>query len=302
MSRARKYKVLISSFVPPVSRDLFHDVDKVYCLKYLGVYVNDGKMYIYIQFDNRISISNTHNLLLKLGVDVENVSVCSTFEGEEILSEEGYKPKRPGPTYKKIKLEKSDSTIIQPPTNLPEPSSKRASTNTFLDRVYSRLISGPSSPESFHAIWSSCDGMWSPHMWVGPIRNIFPMSRGSIKGEVIEGLLSDQDSKCRLCRTPVFMGTYSNCDVDHIIPLRYGGPCLKSNLQILCVTCHRRKTALECKKIVAIMGEPEIKWEPDKVYITNTHVHFEPDVVRSKNPKAFLEENDLRPGLFVLEY
>ena len=49
-------------------------------------------------------------------------------------------------------------------------------------------------------------------------------------------------------------GDYSNSDVDHIIPLHLGGSCDVSNLQILCVPCHRKKTSLECKKLKRIVS------------------------------------------------
>lgn len=196
---------------------------------------------------------------------------------------------------KKPRLALSDP---QPATNLAEPKAN----NSILihDDIYVNKTFGEPTPDMFHAVWSSTDGFWSPHMWVGPVRNIVPTPRGSIKPRVVQELLEEQESKCRLCRTDVFMGTYSNSEVDHIIPLSYGGSCSKSNLQILCVTCHRRKTALECKKVFSLMGS--VNWEPDKVYISNAHAHYEPELIRSKNPKAFPEENSVKQGLYVLDY
>jgi len=67
----------------------------------------------------------------------------------------------------------------------------------------------------------------------------------------------------RLCSCQVSRGVYSNSDVDHIIPLNLGGLSTESNLQIICVPCHRRKTALESRKICRRMTEPE----PSLVYI-----------------------------------
>ena len=52
------------------------------------------------------------------------------------------------------------------------------------------------------------------------------------------------ESDCRLCGVP---GT----EVDHVLPLRDGGTHRHSNLQTLCATCHRRKTAAERDRRVA---------------------------------------------------
>lgn len=172
---------------------------------------------------------------------------------------------------------------------------------TILDSVYYRTVSVPTDPNAFHAVWSSANGLWFAAMWVGPVRNIFPVPRANIKPHVIQELMEEQESKCHLCSTDVSRGTYSNSDVDHIIPLKHGGSCNKGNLQVLCVTCHRRKTALECKKVVAIMGSKDVTWVDGVVYMTNTHVHHDvPNIPRS-DPHDAMEVLGSGPGLFVLD-
>ena len=148
-------------------------------------------------------------------------------------------------------------------------------------------------------------------MWVGPEKNIKVVPRKSINRGVIQELLSDQQDKCRLCKLPIFMGTYSNSDVDHIIPLKHGGSSDPGNLQVLCVTCHRRKTALECKKVVTIMGDDkkcddgnECNMWGSKLYLSNSRIHFEPDSitdVAGSTPKNALEYFDSRIGLFITD-
>lgn len=55
------------------------------------------------------------------------------------------------------------------------------------------------------------------------------------------GLGLKQKWKCGACRK--LLGDL--VDVDHIIPLSEGGGNESSNLQLLCVTCHARKTRSE---------------------------------------------------------
>ena len=328
-TKARRFSINIDRSIPPDADDLFEQVSGKYeFLTYVGVYTNDGKLYIYLQFENLVVQSKLNRILVEMGIAMNGIVKSKRMIGE-ILSEHGEMPKM-GRVPKKRKhvdqIPSSPQTIINSFDNSASivsvdngiqietrecPPKKARFSSTELkvnksvlihDEVYVQKTFGTPSPDMFHAIWSSTDGLWSPHMWVGPMRNIVPMPRKSIKPQVIQELFEEQESKCRLCRTNVFMGTYSNSDVDHIVPLRYGGSCLKSNLQVLCVTCHRRKTALECKKVFTLMGSSEVDWGVGKVYIANTHVHYKPEVVHSKNPKAFLEQNCNEAGLFVLEY
>ena len=75
-----------------------------------------------------------------------------------------------------------------------------------------------------------------------------------------------------------------------------GGSCQMSNLQILRVTCHRRKTVLECKKIRCINGH-RINLEPGVTYIACSDIDDPDYEVLSKNPKDALSNRD---GLFRL--
>ncbi|MFI6861286.1 HNH endonuclease [Streptomyces sp. NPDC050421] len=51
--------------------------------------------------------------------------------------------------------------------------------------------------------------------------------------------------QCRVC-----LGTYlpSQVDIDHIVPLARGGEDIDSNVQILCKSCHKTKTAVDFGK------------------------------------------------------
>ena len=53
--------------------------------------------------------------------------------------------------------------------------------------------------------------------------------------------------KCNLCKKNVFYDKfgYKMFDIDHILPRHLNGTNKISNLQILCLMCHRQKTNLE---------------------------------------------------------
>ena len=224
------------------------------------------------------------------------------FTGE-LVSEHGQKFVNGGARKRK----KTSSTpqpskkakIIQPDVRPISKKPRVDNTIHLLDSVYKNYAVGPPSPENFHAIWSSTAGFWSPEMWVGPIKNLSPTKRTSIKPCVISKLYEDQNHECRLCNTAIFTGVQSNSDVDHIIPLKHGGTCSFGNLQAICVTCHRRKTALECKKLVTVMGDEGVDWLPGVAYVTNSRVHFQVDTLEKSTPKDALESFGSRCGLFA---
>lgn len=62
---------------------------------------------------------------------------------------------------------------------------------------------------------------------------------GSHTAQDVLDLLAKQKAKCANC----FEDCTLNYEVDHIIPIRDGGPDWKENLQILCVSCNRKKNA-----------------------------------------------------------
>ena len=275
-NRSRKYMIKISSFIPPSSHELYDAVNRVYVLQYLGVYTLNGMIIIYIQFSNRIAHVNARKVLTDLGVEVESVSKCAQFVGDEIVSEKGNRPDPGGHLKRKRKVTERPSppsTDLQPPTCLPKPG-KVNNCKIIQDDIFQNMTSGRPGPNMFHAVWSSRKGLWFPHMWVGPHRNVRVTKRSSVKPSVVDEILQEQENKCRLCQNDVFVGTYSNSDVDHVIPLKHGGSSSKGNLQVLCVTCHRRKTALECKKIMTRMGSPDIDWNIDKIYLTLSLIHI----------------------------
>ena len=249
-----------------------------------------------------ISLANLEKSIVGLGIGYENLKVCTQFEGE-VLSGHGVRLSRGGYRGHKKQIisnpQPSKKTRVIEPDVQQIPKKPRVdNTIHLLDSVYKNYAVGPPSPESFHAIWSSTDGFWAPEMWIGPIKNLTSTKRSSIKPCVISKLYEDQNHECRLCKTPIFTGIKSNSDVDHIIPLKYGGTCSLGNLQAICVTCHRRKTGLECKKLVTVMGDDDVKWLPGVTYVANSRVHFLVENLKTSNPKDALESFGSKGGVF----
>ena len=305
--KGRKYWVKVSSVLPSDAEGMFEFISRKHGIHYLGIFEDECTIYIGVHLKNVLLVKKLVDIISSMDIVVESIAPTTKFVGN-VFSEHGKKFVNGGARAKKTKSLGESSSEKDPVLDLsevqPRASKKARPDNCIVihDDFHINKTYSEATPEMFHAVWSSTDGFWSPQMWVGPIKNLKGASaRTSIKPQLIKELLEEQESNCRLCKTDVFMGTYSNADVDHIIPLKHGGSCHKGNLQVLCVTCHRRKTALECKKVVTLMGSPDVKWEPEKVYMVNSHVHFEPDVVHPKNPKDALGIFGSRAGIFVLE-
>lgn len=98
----------------------------------------------------------------------------------------------------------------------------------------------------FRPIWyRKTNGRWEPAFWIGPTENIIPVQRSSISSMDRNSVMIRQSNKCNSCNDKICLYPFANADLDHIIPLSLGGKNVVSNLQLLCVMCHRHKTALE---------------------------------------------------------
>lgn len=98
----------------------------------------------------------------------------------------------------------------------------------------------------FRPIWYRKDnGRWEPAFWIGPKECLIPNTRMTINSIDRNMVLVRQNSKCNACGQKICLYPFSNADLDHIIPLSMGGKNVISNLQLLCVMCHRHKTAME---------------------------------------------------------
>lgn len=64
--------------------------------------------------------------------------------------------------------------------------------------------------------------------------------RGSPWQRIRERILDRDDYKCRTCNKPAW-----RLEVDHVVPLEFGGTNDDANLQTLCSGCHIEKTRAE---------------------------------------------------------
>ena len=292
--KSRKFSLLVKSILPCDSSSLFREISFRNAMHYVGIYLIEDKMYIFMHFKNVLDCNKIKKIVQNLGIDVENISIYTKVEGQ-VQSEHGEQLRRGRP--KKI------MRIESPPTSSPSGAS--------VNQVVPRPPVNQSLPtcgiphmddrgRDFHAIWGGINGNWFPFGYIGPDRSIVPGKRRSVSDRQTEELFKEQDNSCASCGCDVYMGKLSNADVDHIIPLRLGGSCCTSNLQILCVTCHRRKTALECKKIRCnVIVGPNVQLEEGSVYIACSDIDDADYEIVEKNPKDALYKRD---GLFKLVY
>lgn len=301
ISKSRKFKIIISSILPCTAEEIFTQISIRHKTRYVGIYdIMGDRMCIYVHLNNVLDPLNIKKIVKGMGIKIDGISTYVNIEGS-VHSQHGVISVRGRP-------KKNTNPETLPPLSLPPlptpnyvPVYPMVLPRTLpLDFPHDRFPEVTDPSRNFHAIWGSHNGYWFPLGYVGPECSIVPGKRRSVTARQSEELFKAQDSLCALCGCEVFMGKMSNADIDHIIPLKLGGSCCTSNLQILCVTCHRRKTAYECKKLRCnVCVSYDFPLEPGALYISCSDV-TDPDYeVLSKNPKEALSNRD---GLFKLVY
>lgn len=119
----------------------------------------------------------------------------------------------------------------------------------------------------FRKLWTGKDQMWKELAWIGPVESLHPEPRRCVSTFDKLEIMKRQNNTCNFCSTDITSGMYSNSDLDHIVCISMGGLTVTSNLQFLCVACHRRKTSLENRKDVKIIDMKPLK---NQVYIVYT--------------------------------
>lgn len=294
MLKKRKFKFSIHPTISFTAKDLFDRISLRYTPVYVGISSCENQtLNIYINLKNAFIPSKIMDFLCGIGINIITIETSYTKIEGTLCSQHGtvFKCGRP-----RIQISPS------PPSPKPSPPSPKPSPR-----------SPPSDPHfqcgiphmddrsrDFHAIWGSVHGNWFPFGYIGPDRNIVPGKRRAVSEFQTQELFREQGDSCASCGCDVFMGKLSNADVDHIIPLRLGGSCCTSNLQILCVTCHRRKTALECKKIRSnVIVGPEVELKGEALYIVCSDMNDPEYEIVEKSPKDALRNRD---GMFRLVY
>lgn len=90
--------------------------------------------------------------------------------------------------------------------------------------------------------------------------------------------------KCAGCQTPlVFSEQGKSWHIDHVLPVYLGGLTTLKNLQPLCRSCHRGKTAIEIKAIRSLMPNTSRReWA--------THAMKDAEIARLKDDVAALTD------------
>ena len=283
---SRKYVISIGCFVPPKSIEVYEELSKTIDIKYVGVYVINHHMCIYVQSVNRINKLRLLKRLETFDFDIDGVKIFVKFEGIT-LNEYGHKPIE-SKFKKKI-------PVIEVPDILPVPPGN----NLIIgDTIYEikRSIQLVSSGLEFHAILGFIGGSWNIMSWMGPSCNIKPISRKRATPEKTEQIL-------KLCQNTCPCGIYisresMNVDIDHIIPLKLGGTNDVSNLQAICTSCHRRKSGLECRNIRKKIIESMDNLESNVLYITKSET-FDDRIMGTIQSSEIVSMN---PGMHILTF
>lgn len=113
---------------------------------------------------------------------------------------------------------------------------------------------------AFVPIWSAKTR--APVAYIGPAQNLTPEERRHITPLKKQMLLRRQRSRCNHCAKSIQLKPFASCDADHIVAVSRGGKTTLQNMQLLCVPCHREKSAREaasCTKLVDMCLEPGAK-------------------------------------------
>lgn len=121
----------------------------------------------------------------------------------------------------------------------------------------------------FVPIW----GNGNPTFWIGPRENIRQEFRKYLKPIDKQFIFRTQSECCKFCKDKIKLYPFPNCDADHIIPVHLGGKTTVNNMQLLCVQCHRQKSASESRQVVKIIDIDNV--DVKNVYIFSDGANFE---------------------------
>lgn len=84
-------------------------------------------------------------------------------------------------------------------------------------------------------------GTWGIVLLDGPTN---PVKREVVSDKMRADMYDEQHGECAYCSKALTQSP-ADFDLDHIITVRRGGPTCRSNLHLLCVRCHRKKSSTE---------------------------------------------------------
>ena len=121
---------------------------------------------------------------------------------------------------------------------------------------------------TFKPVWSGKKkkrNICKPCSWIGPYEHIKPEARKYLKPIDKQFIFRKQSECCNFCTDKIQLYPFPNCDADHIIPICLGGKTVMNNMQLLCVQCHRNKSACESRQLGKTIDIENI--DRNKVYI-----------------------------------
>jgi len=229
-------------------------MDQIYeCLRpcyrigYCGLFDHSSHRSLYIQTATK-NARMMPSKLVKLLAPFGAVGMPATFRHRNgvLLAERGKFRTRGGLLKRMVTL--AESGLYD---NLESDVKEQKTQETYKCEELSEQIDGD---PLFVPVYSGFNRKWKIVSW-----NLYKkdFKRQSSK-PFREFVLNRQDHKCNYCRCEINFGEYSNADMDHEIGLHAGGQNVLHNVQALCVPCHRKKTALESRRVSitmsAIMG------------------------------------------------
>ena len=253
-----------------------------YKIGYCAIHKINNKIFLYIQNSTKMAL----NVIGRILRNVISFSVIESFdmiEGEVLEYIGSFKSKgekhKDGISRRNMKkLKERDIRVSTPSISTYPPPSPDAPEQILLigDQAYScRLLDVHPLGSTFCAVYGSTNGLWEPRFWVGPVENIPEKDTCSVSPELKSMLMERQSNKCNECGCAVSLGSYSNSDVDHLVPRNLGGKTTLGNLQVICVPCHRTKTALEHRSLKRRFADIELPAEyPGSLFMVSNDLTF----------------------------
>lgn len=222
----------------------------VYDVGYTGLYDCGKHMCLYIQTASKVTKMTTAKVL-KICKDFGATATPTTFECRNgtLVAEVGYFRK-----CGRQKGSKLGGSAVNSTTCLSEGvQMEHVQQQATIEEKHEHESIKPrvnSLDEVFVPVYTGFDRNWKIVSWNRLTKDFKRGSTTRFRDQVLDR----QNHKCNYCGCPVSFGDYSNADMDHAIPLHTGGVNALHNVQVLCVPDHRKKTALESRRLAPTLS------------------------------------------------
>ena len=224
-------------------QSIYNHLCKFYDVGYIGLYdcVTHATAYIQTRAKN---VRMTRGKLQKICEQFDVITTPNTFTHRhgKLITEIGVFRYRGPKKGFKVPQDKQEVAFVhaeQPTTPLIVNLALCESSSAGVDQLVQQ------SDPVFVPVYTGFDRNWKIVSWNRLTKDFKRGSNTRFRDEVLDR----QDHKCNYCGCDVSFGDYSNADMDHVIPLHAGGVNALHNVQVLCVPDHRKKTALESRRL-----------------------------------------------------